>query len=120
MDLVDQDDAVSPQGGEEAPLIPPKDYPEASLRLRDFVDIRFMTAVLTQVTISSMLAAFETVCHALSSCRSELPLCLTLHISDSTAIHNGDIQMVLNKSWSHFLGNISTEFPQHPNEQIRS
>ncbi|KAJ5553031.1 hypothetical protein N7494_002409 [Penicillium frequentans] len=57
---VDEDDAESPQTTEEAPLLPLKDYTEASLRLRDFVDIRFMTAVLTQITISSMLAAFET------------------------------------------------------------
>lgn len=64
MHIVDEDDAESPQTTEEAPLLPLKDYTEASLRLRDFVDVRFMTAVLTQITISSMLAAFETVCYA--------------------------------------------------------
>lgn len=53
---------MPPLAGEEAPLLPPKDGSKASLHLRDFVDMRFMTAVLSEITISSILAAFETVC----------------------------------------------------------
>ncbi|KAJ6109660.1 hypothetical protein N7486_001895 [Penicillium sp. IBT 16267x] len=55
-----REETASPQAREEAPLLPPKDYAEASLRLQDFVNVRFITAVLTQITISSILAAFET------------------------------------------------------------
>ncbi|KAJ5806254.1 uncharacterized protein N7503_003856 [Penicillium pulvis] len=57
---MDEDDAGSPQATEEAPLILPRDHTEASLRLRDFIDVRFMTAVLNEITISAMLSAFET------------------------------------------------------------
>ncbi|KAJ5663872.1 hypothetical protein N7507_004603 [Penicillium longicatenatum] len=57
---VDHGQTAPPQAGEAAPLIAPKVDAGAFLRLRDFLDVRFMTAVLTQVTISSILAAFET------------------------------------------------------------
>ncbi|KAJ5986942.1 hypothetical protein N7451_011307 [Penicillium sp. IBT 35674x] len=57
---MDEDDAVSPQTTEDAPLLSLRDYTDASLSLRDFIDVRFMTAVLTEITISSMLSAFET------------------------------------------------------------
>ncbi|KAJ6191387.1 hypothetical protein N7519_001408 [Penicillium mononematosum] len=57
---IDQEESVPSLAGEEAPLLPPKDCGKASLHLRDFVDMRFMTAVLSEITISSILAAFET------------------------------------------------------------
>ncbi|KAJ5035943.1 hypothetical protein NUH16_003808 [Penicillium rubens] len=56
----DREESLPPLAGEEAPLLPPKDGSKASLHLRDFVDMRFMTAVLSEITISSILAAFET------------------------------------------------------------
>ncbi|OQE88590.1 hypothetical protein PENNAL_c0016G00339 [Penicillium nalgiovense] len=56
----DQEESLPPLAGEEAPLLSPKDCAKASLHLRDFIDMRFMTAVLTEITISSILAAFET------------------------------------------------------------
>ncbi|KAJ5089107.1 hypothetical protein N7532_007791 [Penicillium argentinense] len=56
----DQAEKSPPLIGEEAPLLRPKDSAEASLSLRNFVDVRFITAILTQITISSILAAFET------------------------------------------------------------
>ncbi|CAG8200008.1 unnamed protein product [Penicillium nalgiovense] len=68
----DQEESLPPLAGEEAPLLSPKDCAKASLHLRDFIDMRFMTAVLTEITISSILAAFETVCYLLSWCCSEL------------------------------------------------
>ncbi|KAJ5820971.1 uncharacterized protein N7525_010255 [Penicillium rubens] len=55
-----REESLPPLAGEEAPLLPPKDGSKASLHLRDFVDMRFMTAVLSEITISSILAAFET------------------------------------------------------------
>lgn len=67
MGLGDEDDIKSPQSEEEAPLVPPNENTDASLRLRDFVDVRFMTAVLNEITISSMLSAFETVCYAFAT-----------------------------------------------------
>lgn len=116
-DLVDEDDAVSPHTTEEAPLIPLRDHTEASLRLRDFIDVRFMTAVLNEITISAMLSAFETVCYAYASVATTS---VSNFIPDSTAIHYGDIQVVLDKCRSRLLGNISSKFPQHSNEQVRS
>ncbi|KAJ5751964.1 hypothetical protein N7520_008881 [Penicillium odoratum] len=58
--LIDQDEPLSPLAGEEATSLPPKDYNQASLRLREFYDVRFLTAVITQITISSIFAALET------------------------------------------------------------
>jgi hypothetical protein len=86
--LIDQDEPLSPLAGEEATSLPPKDYNQASLRLREFFDVRFLTAVITQITISSIFAALETVCYVFllflraSSSNS---------ISDYPNIHHGNI-----------------------------
>ena len=59
------EDCSPVQPDEESSLLArPSTTSENSLSLVDFFERRFLTAVLMEVTISSILSAFETVCQA--------------------------------------------------------
>jgi hypothetical protein len=73
---------------EEAPLLSTQGSTGNELHLRNFVDTRFIAAMVTETTISSILSAFESVCSQIGEIDSNFA---NLQATDPPTIHNGNI-----------------------------